>query len=306
MNINAKARFGGLFQFEVRKSGTDKLVQKTGWMPNLVLDQGLDFMATEYWFQGCAVGTDGSKPYVTQSGLGAQFAYKKNPESTGWGIYNKDGVLYYWLRKRFRFAAGTFNKTTLAEVAILSNSIKCWNRALITDTDGKQSTITLLSDEYLDVTCEVRCYINLEDVTGVVNVVDKNNVALMALDTITRPASIKYGDSLARDLNSPMSYWVRDNRASLGKNTLGDINSVVNDAFCSNSSVQPYVSGSYQCTADILFGLDTANNTDYRVFSTGNQYYPSWQVGFSAPIRKNSSQMFIFRVTLSWGRFNAS
>ncbi|PIT51892.1 hypothetical protein BHC44_09795 [Snodgrassella alvi] len=306
MNINAKARFGGLFQFEVRKSGTDELVQKTGWMPNLVLDQGLDFMATGYWFKGCAVGTDGSKPYATQNGLGAQHAYKGSHDAGFYGVYNKDGVLYYWMRRRFRFAAGTFNKTTLAEVAILNNSGKCWNRALITDADGKQSTITLLSDEYLDVTCEVRCYLSLEDVNSTVNVVDKNNVTLMVLNTITRPGSVSMGSALAGSLDSPMNQWLQFNDAKLGKSELGDINSDVRGVYCSKVSIQPYVSGSHQCTADIEFGLDNANDTDFRVFSTGSRKFPSWQVGFSEPIRKTSSQAFIFRVTLSWGRFNAS
>lgn len=302
MLINTHAKFGGLFKMEVRKKQTNKLVTQTDWMKNIVLNQGLDFMATEHWVRSCAVGTDGSKPVETQTGLIKEFATTGDQQETQSGCFNENGIIYYWYRIRFRFPAGTFDNTTLAEVAVINNNKKCWNRALITDSDGKPTTLTVLNDEYLDVTCEIRSYYITEDQHGTIDIVDKNNNLIKTINTITRPSSLKYADSISLRMLYPLRSWLLYNRASLGKSKIGDVNSLVSDAFYTDSIADTYITGSYKLSGVIRFGLDVANNTDYLVFSTGFNDYPAWQVGFSEPIRKTNTQIFNFHVSMTWGR----
>lgn len=313
MNINMNVGVGGLFKFEVYKAKNDELVKETDWFHNLVLDQGLDLMATENWFYGCVLGTDGTAPDVGQTKLGNQVASARNRDGFSHGIYNKDGICYLWQRRRWRFKAGTFNNTTLAEVAITSsNTQKCWNRALITDANGKPTTITLLKDEYLDVTCEVRCYLNLEDVTGSFDVIDKNGNILKTIETITRPVCLN--QNVSYYLDEKLSSWVCANNypAILTEQKIGPVNSSFNSGFTYQSAnyntkkILPYVAGSQKSTTEIVFELDQGNKGKWITLFTSSQYYPSWQIGFSEAIQKTNTQVMTIRVTISWGRYDAA
>ncbi|MDF7676135.1 hypothetical protein PT286_05230 [Neisseriaceae bacterium ESL0693] len=305
MNLNVQTQFGGLFKFAVYKEKTNELVQETDWMHNLVLNQGLDGMATQTWFYGCAVGTDNTPPDPKQNTLGKQYALNTSYTSSTYGLYHQNEVAYAWKRRVYRFKAGTFNNTALAEMAITMSDNTPWNRALITDAKGQPTTLTIAKDEYLDITCEARCYINLEDVTGLLDVLDREGKVVQTLQTVTRPAQLSRGYNLAYDIETSMGNWLNKG-LSIGKSQIGDVNYVLSGGYSSNSvTLQPYVSGSYQRTADLFFNLDTANNVDLMSAMTAvNQYVPSWQIGFSEPIRKTNTQTLTFRVTLSWGRYS--
>lgn len=306
MNMNIKTQFGGLFKFEVYKAETDELVQQTDWFHNLVLDQGLDGMATRNWLSGCAVGTDSTAPDVKQTALGKQVATINN--STYWyGTYNKDGIAYASQRHKFRFNAGTFNNTTLAEVAILMDNNKCWNRALITDENGKPTTITLLKDEYLDVTCEVRCYINMEDVAGSFKVVDKDGEVLKVIDTIMRPAILN-----GYYMHTYLANWFNNNfyGSALSGQKIGKAGdapiSNYNRFIPSTSKSFSYENGSYQYTKEITWGLNEANDINFFTLFTSTHYVPTWQIGFSEAIRKSNTQTLTFKITISWDRYHAA
>lgn len=318
MNLNMQAQFGGLFKFEVRKMGTDELVRETDWFHNLVLDQGLDGMATKNWFYGCAVGTDGTAPDAKQTALGNQVASVQGTKQWWRNVYNKDGTLYLWQRRSFRFEAGTLKNVTLAEVGIvmLDESVSVskrpiWNRALITDSDGKPTTITVLEDEYLDVTCEVRCYLNTEDEFCSFNLVDKNDKIIDTIQATIRPVNMD-SSAVAEGMSSPLRSWCTS-RVTLYSTPIGNINKGPATGNYSSSTAQStnglnYINGSHKTTSKAVWGLDSANDIDFKSVTTSTPgiNYPAWQIGFSKPIRKTSTQTLTIQLSLSWDRYNAA
>src|SRR5690606_8917143 len=73
---------------------------------------------------------------------------------------------YTWMRKTFRFAAGVATGN-LSEVGISwLTTGALFSRALILDSGGLPTTITVLADEVVDVTYEFRIMAKTDDETG--------------------------------------------------------------------------------------------------------------------------------------------
>lgn len=138
----------------------------TGWFPNLITNQGLDRMATNVdYLSYCQVGSGNTTPANSNIGLVNRIAGTAVTSATH-GV-NSTSPYYPWYRKVYRFAAGVA-AGNLSEVGIgwLATGNNLFSRALILDVNSNPTTITVLSDEYLDVTYELRFYPLETDVTG--------------------------------------------------------------------------------------------------------------------------------------------
>lgn len=137
--------------------GSRKL--KQDWSNNLILDAGLNRMGdtTSAWVNYCHVGTDNTVPTVSDTGLGGWVASKTFTTSA----YSAKGSAPYYGYKNYsyRFGQGVA-AGNLSEVSVgwSATNDSMYSRALIVDGAGDPTTITVLSDEYLDVFYELRCY----------------------------------------------------------------------------------------------------------------------------------------------------
>ena len=138
----------------------------TGWFPNLITNQGLDRMAKNYYYINyCQVGSGSTAPANSDIGLVNRLAGTIVTSATQ-GV-NSTSPYYSWYKKVYRFAEGVA-AGNISEVGVgwgVTGNV-LFSRALILDVNSNPTTITVLSDEYLDVTYELRFYPLETDVTG--------------------------------------------------------------------------------------------------------------------------------------------
>lgn len=156
MNLQMNAKIGAIFKCVIRnKDGSIK--EETEPFHNLVLDSGLTRMLVGPWITQCCVGTGNSLPVSSQSSLDTlRSSTTLNLNRTaGWDSTTTPNYIYE--RKTWRFAQG-LAAGNLSEVGLGWSNTEFWNRALIKDKDGNPTTITVLSDEILDIVAEIRVY----------------------------------------------------------------------------------------------------------------------------------------------------
>lgn len=157
--VNIRNEIGATFKMRTFKA--DGITTKeTSEFHNLVLDTGLQRMGVGAWVQRCYVGTGNSTPIASQTQLDATLASTSTVQSTVTGMNTTTKPYYYSIQKTYRFGEGVA-AGNLTEVGLgwtVSGQNPCWNRALIKDANGNPTTLTVLSDEFLDVTVEIRIY----------------------------------------------------------------------------------------------------------------------------------------------------
>lgn len=156
MMYKVHTSIGATFQLSVFKED-GSLVQRTPKFKNLVLDAGLIRMGKGICFGRCLVGTGNSEPNVGQTKLDAFRG--STTQGVGYNSVSNTSVKPYYMAHQmtYRFNTGTV-VGNLTEVGLGWTDNNCWNRALIKDALGQPTTLTILEDEYLDVTVEVRVY----------------------------------------------------------------------------------------------------------------------------------------------------
>lgn len=125
------------------------------WFENLILDAGLVELGYRQCATVCSVGTGNSEPVVTQTALDSLLASTSTVNSQVPNIASTPPY-YGFNRKTFRFPLGGV-VGTIAEVGV-GWGTGLLSRSLIKDSNGAPTTITLLPDEVLDVTYELRLY----------------------------------------------------------------------------------------------------------------------------------------------------
>ncbi len=165
-----KIELSGRFKIEaIRPDGSKRVL--ADWFPNLILDAGLNRIGSGGFMSYCMVGGSSSAALVGQTALVTPVA-NTNDELT-YSVGTELGPGYCYIRRTYRFAAGVA-AGNLSEVGVGWTGSACFSRALIVDGGGTPTTITVLSDEILDVTYEFRRYWPAGDGTATltVNAVD--------------------------------------------------------------------------------------------------------------------------------------
>lgn len=160
----------GYYKLEAVKeiNGVEFRRSLTDWFPNLITNIGMDRIATNYDYMNyCQVGTGSTAPSNSDVALVNRIAGTNTTQEFTYGV-NSTSPYYTWNKKIYRFGLGAA-AGNLSEVGIgwLSTG-NLFSRALILDSYGNPTTITVLSDEYLDVTYEFRFYPEEADTTGTI------------------------------------------------------------------------------------------------------------------------------------------
>ena len=157
-------------QYTIRKykADTNELIQEVGPFDNLITNQGLNRVGTDDFGQYIFVGTGTATPAVSDTGLNSYLNYTGSfAPSLNWNpAILRGGSPDYWVQGAgtWRFATGAATGT-LTEVGIGwfvgsadAAGHRVASRALIVDSGGSPISITVLADEYLDVTYSLRYY----------------------------------------------------------------------------------------------------------------------------------------------------
>lgn len=294
-----KNTLAGFYKIEsVKPDGTVKIL--ADWFPNLILDQGLERIATAAdWMNYCHVGSGSTAPAETQQGLvsfvGATNTYYSNVNGT-----SGSSPWYSYCTRVFQFAAGVADDI-LAEVGVgwSATGTTLFSRALILDSGGNNITITVLPDEVLRVTYEFRRYIPETDTTGTI-----------VLDGITHT----WVGRASSCSNSTSNYWPAIMRASFNYNydytntyngVLGPITGSPTGSsgtYTNTVAKETYIPGSYKQKWTWSFSLAQGNavgGVSAIRFQLCNSAY---QISFDPPIDKNVDNELSLSFEASWGR----
>lgn len=316
--------FEGLYQFEKFRAdadgnelpGTREIISP--WQGNLITDAGLNYLgSTEHDnLTMCRIGTGNAAPANSDIALGAQVGTSTTDGTGSASGYDTENR-YLWRRVSKRFAAGTISGVNLAEVGMAaSNDVSLFSRSLIKDTGGSPTTITLGSDEVLDVLYELRMYLPAQDTTVATTI---DGVATTVTIRVTEHAQSLtnwaelLGNRMVPDLSEPSN-----TRYGCGLENMPAAVSIAQYAGSSSNngstSFAAYTAGTFTTTVTTVLGLPAANFgtgvgallvTGYSG-GTGDLRWQSpygwWAYGFSPKLNKTNTRTATIVYGITWGR----
>ena len=310
--INLSSAMSGRFTLVKGKCDADGntiTAEKVAEFDNIITDQGLNRIgnngisgSTSY----VHVGTGNTTPAATDTGLVTFVAASNTQQSLSETAQTSTSPYYLSRARTVRFGAGAA-AGNLAEVGVgwAASGTVLFSRALILDGGGSPTTITVLSDEYLDVTYELRIYPPAADATGTITLDG------VVYDYTARPSE--------RDVysNSYPGWDVSSaGNASFGFDTAIAYDGIIGAQTASpagsvdsstSSASETYSDSSLQAAVTSTWGLNDGNFAggvrSLRI-KTG---WALWQLEFAAQsgggtIPKDNTKTLSFTVTHSWAR----
>lgn len=303
MNIKLQNQIGAQFKLVAHKGDPSTPERETEWFHNIVLDSGLDQMSVGTWIDRCCVGSGNSTPVASQTALENFIASTTTRQGSEQSLLQtSQSPIYYGTRFTWRFGLG-IAAGNLSEVGMGWANDRLWNRALIRDSEGTPVTITVLSDEYLDVICEIRVYPQ-ESFSGSFNLRDKAGEIVSTHTYEGRP--VISGGSIN---NSWAMGRISFNWSSYNYNFKISPNAMTNVYADNGGTSVSYSSNTYPTSRSVrgvsAVGLDQVVFA-HRSFQTHTTGFLSAGNGFkweiNPPITKTAQNTMTYSFEMSWGR----
>lgn len=305
--MNLEAKVAGYYQLTVRDKDRN-IKQETPWFKNLITNHGLDRMGTDTdYLYYCQVGTSSKTPSFSDTSLIGWLA--GTAEEISYSASAASASPYYLsVKKTFRFPAGAATGN-IAEVGVGWDTTGClFSRTLVVDQSGKPTTITVLSDETLEVSYEFRYYVYEQDVTGsiIINGVTHSWTARAAHANTAGAGGYINEAGMTTDLGEAYIGQGSLNFPYAYTGAIGSITDYPTGTIMPTYATitnQTYVAGSYTGTGTITIGLDYGNDASgigAIRFRFGIGVY---QVGFTPNIMKTENYILTLSFTHSWGRY---
>ncbi len=301
MNISASVGLKGFFKLEaVRPDGTRRLL--ADWFPNLITDVGLNRIGSGSYVNACHVGTDNTAPNVLDTTLGGYVAGTTTVQASAYGAQST-APYYGWLTTTFRFAegaaAGNLAEVGAASAAANGGGTVLFSRALILDEFGSPTTVTVLSDEVLDVSYELRIYPDLVDKTGTITITGSGTH-----DYVARPSIITSGSRWGYILNRVASFTLFSGPITVYNGAIGATTSSPSGTAYSNAPVgnAAYVNNSLEKQGSVSFGLNAGNLAGGIMSAKWETSVGAFQCDFDPPIPKDSTKTLTLTFKVNWAR----
>ena len=276
---------------------------------NLILDSGLNRLGTGLVIDGACVGTGTTAPANAQTSLASLLRVTTTQQSVAELAGSTTAPYYAEWRVVYRFAAGTA-AGNLSEVGLgwdanaWANTMGgLWCRALIKDSEGNPTTITVLADEVLDIVYTLQLHPPASDITGTFN------LSGVAYQYTLRPAFVNsrvYSNWWAAGviLGGISSYNATAFTGGIGAATSGPSGTA---GYSLALTKQSYVNESNQCVFNVTADLNTANLAGGIRSMQLDLAGHCWQAEFSkvsdgSTIPKNNTNVLTFQFWVSWDR----
>ena len=292
--VELESKVQAHFSFEVKKAdGSTK--EATGWFPNVVLDQGIELIGTSSILDKCVVGSGVTQPQSSDTNLEVFIAETgESPEDKReptWGINKEEG--YCWTRKIFRFGQGKATGN-ISEVGLKAGNT-LFNRALVKDSQGFYATVSVMEDETLDVTVEIRTYLDLTSKEYTVEMSGVN------YSMRTEALFAKFGEAYFKT-----SVKIENCYACSGGITSREVPPAGNIAGFKGQGAtetqREYVPGSKEKIVDLYWGLNVGNRAPLRSVVVPSNI-GTYQIEFSPVIPKTSDHVLKLTFAVSWDRY---
>jgi len=269
------------------------------WFDNLVLDNGLNRIGSGGIMSTAVVGSGNTTPANAQSTLAALVGSTTTTQGSDIkGTDLANGFAY--CRRTFRFAAGVA-AGNLAEVGIGWASNNLFSRTLIRDGGGTPTTVTVLSDEVLDLVYELRVYWPTTDNVTTVDIGGTTYTVTVRASDVDQWAE---GTSMfAYLLGNGITNGIQD-VLGYGPGTLGGVTDGPGGSFLNRPSTTgfdgSYVNNSNERLFKTIAGLSdiTSSIGSFNLITPLGMY----KMGFSPSIPKTASNILTINFKLSWAR----
>jgi len=324
INPELKVSMGGEFKIEATNAETGEKRVLADWFPNLITNGGLDRLGTagtDNVVRFVQVGSGSTVPAVSDSSLVTRIAGTERnfTVSQTWvGAPNYEGMATYTWQFDQGAAAGN-----LSEIGVgWATSGSLFSRALILDSNGNPTTITVQSIEFLTVSYRLTLYPPLTDVTGNINISGVDYEYIIRASNVSTNSywgSASYNGEIGRagvggSAAAADTTYAGVCRAYTG--TLGLITQLPGGTATLNFSnpsivVHTYVSGSYKRRNDITMTINQGNLSGgirSIMFRLGTPSAPqfssaaAFQCQFTPAIPKDNTKTLTITYDISWAR----
>ena len=301
MHKHIKAEVAGEFRLVAVNAETGESRVLADWFPNLITNSGLNAIGTQgVLTHKAVVGSGQNPPNVLDTQLQSQVA-----QSDGFVGGRQAGVSSTspyngWEQYTYRFSMG-LAQGNLSEVGILmpAPASTVFSRTLIKDANGDPTTVTVLANEFLDVTYRLYIYPSEVDVVSIANLDGTDHSVTLRACEVTngaywhprassQPATFDHGQT-----QTPYIYS-------------GDIGTITQSPSGSAVFVVPvtnvYVNNSLERTGYMELELTQGNFgggvKSIRFCSTLGAY----QASFEPPLPKTNLNTLRINFKISWAR----
>jgi len=275
----------------------------TGWFPNLVVDTGLNRIGTGSYLSACHVGTSTTAPANSDTQVGGFLAGTSSVVADTYGAQGT-APYYGWRLKTYRFAlgavVGNVGSVAIATAATDGGTTILFSRARVLDDLGAPTTVTVLADEILDVTYELRLYPPLSDTTHVGASITGSGTH----DITVRAANVTAGINWGGWLGAGITFSPRSSSATVYNGAIGAITGAPAgvSAQIGNGSMSAYSNNSLERAATFSMGLTAGNLAGgiralYFETSLG-----AFQAEFSPAIAKDATKTLALVFKVAWAR----
>lgn len=282
----------------------------TNWIPNLVLDAGLDRIGSSSggMFTNCAVGTGTTTPAVSQTSLVTQIAFTAKTSSTAVNLGSTTYAGQYTAIYTFAQGAVVGN---IAEMGVgWDSTVHLFSRSLIVDGSGTPTTITVVSLDQLTV------YYRLTNIPVITDLSSSVTLSAVSYPYVGRLANATafFSSILSFETWPPLIYSASPSNAAYpASSTIGAITSTPSgtglDLFGMTISAASYTNGNFYRESTITVGPTLGNASGgigALLIVFGNSGFPAnsgtWQFAFSTPIPKDNTKTLTLTLRYSWGR----
>ncbi|WP_444909335.1 hypothetical protein [Microbulbifer sp. TRSA005] len=309
--IHTHNRVRGFYKLEIFKAvetptGLKEIPgsrQRCAEFENLITDIGLNRLGIDSISEVmsyCYVGSGSATPQTSDSGMNQIVGVTGDGQSQSGGVQTTQQPYFAYFSNTLRFSPGDA-AGNLSEVGVGwsgNSNPYVFSRALIQDADGNPASLTVRSDEYLDVTYELRVYPDFSDTGGQITLDGES------YNYTARPAGFSTINNGGWALGRANSY-AQAPFAKTGQ--LGDVTGFP-DGITGAGVAQPlvYADSSLQASVQNSWGLSNGNIGGIRSLVTYIGW-TCWQVQFDrvsdgAAIPKDSNKVLTLTFTHSWAR----
>jgi hypothetical protein len=302
-----KHTLSGFYNLIVRDGATLEAKRESGWFPNLITDIGLNRIGSGGIATHGLVGSGSAAPSFTDSAMNSFVAAAANDGSGADalnGAQSTTAPYYGWHRRSYRFPMGVA-AGNLSEVGVgwhNGSGYSAFARTLIKDINGDPTTMTVLSDEVLDVVYELRLYPPATDSNFTFNIGGVTH-SVVRRAAIINDANAWTPKPLFNAGLASNGYKMRLWSGAIGTifqlpaGSVGESETTVRQSYSNNSLVMQYVS-----LWGLAFGnVGGANSIDIspQINSGGVGHY---QMSVSPTIAKDATKTLALTFELTWAR----
>lgn len=292
--IGCKVGLAG--RFKVAKKKGSEVTYNGDWFKNLITNNGLDLIGqSSSRFNYCAAGSGNSAPTVNDTAIESFLGDKQSPSVT-YQTNLSEYYIAYIATYTFNIGAVVGNVSELT-IGAGDNGTNIFSRALVKDGLGNPTSISVLLDEQLIVTWELRYYFNDADQSDTVD----------GYSIVMRPAQVDF-DSVWHTLTgvAGMSTSTINSGYAPSAYTGGSLGAITGEPsgvrrIRTEVLNQSYASGTYQNTGTARWSPSSFAGT-VSAFYVPFFPFGVWQFSVSPGIVKTSDDELEIDMTVTWGR----